>query len=171
VALERLASWSENPEAGVRHFSGTATYRNTLRIGPEMLAAGRRLTLDLGKVEIMARIILNGKDLGLLWKAPYRLDIGAAAKPGDNALEIQVTNLWPNRLIGDEQLPEDSDRADNGTLKQWPPWLAGTTPSPTGRFTFTSWRLWRQNDALLPSGLLGPVQLVSTPTAHPRPAR
>jgi len=170
LALDRLASWSEHPDAGVRFFSGTASYRKAVRVDPALLADGRRLTLDLGQVEVMARVILNGKDVGLAWKAPYRLDITDAARPGENALEVRVTNLWPNRLIGDEWLPEDSDRADNGTLKSWPSWLAGDQPLPTGRFTFTSWRLWHRDDGLLPAGLLGPVRLVSTPVVTVRAA-
>ena len=84
-------------------------------------------------------------------------------KAGQNQLEVKVVNLWINRLIGDEQLPEDSDRNANGTLKEWPQWLKDGQPSPTGRITFTSWRLWHKNDPLVESGLLGPVTL--TPAA------
>jgi hypothetical protein len=69
--------------------------------------------------------------------------------------------LWINRLIGDEQLPEDSDRNPDGTLKSWPQWLTDGKASPTGRYTFTSWRLWKKNAALVPSGLLGPVTIRS----------
>jgi hypothetical protein len=76
-------------------------------------------------------------------------------------LEVQVVNLWINRLIGDEHLPEDSDRNPDGTLKSWPKWLEQSQPSPTGRFTFTSWRLWKKDDPLVDSGLLGPVTLTA----------
>jgi hypothetical protein len=161
VKLDRLASWSENADAGVRYFSGTATYRKAIQVPQQLLAQGRRVYLDLGQVEVMARVILNGKDLGILWKSPYRVEITGAVRPGENTLEIQATNLWPNRMIGDEQLPEDSSRASNGTLKEWPKWLDGDQPSPTGRFTFTSWRLWRKSDKLLPSGVIGPVRVES----------
>jgi hypothetical protein len=82
-------------------------------------------------------------------------------KPGENTLELGVVNLWINRLIGDEQLPEDSERNPNGTLKQWPQWVKEGKPSPAGRYTFTSWRLWRKNDPLVESGLLGPVTIQS----------
>ncbi len=161
VELTKLASWSDNPDPGVRYFSGTGLYHKAMHVPPRWLGLGRRLTLDLGQVEVIARVRVNGQDLGILWKAPYRVDITDVARPGSNALEVEVTNLWPNRMIGDELLPEDSARWDNGTLKEWPSWLMAGKPSPTGRFTFTDWRLWHKGDALLPSGLVGPVRLVS----------
>jgi hypothetical protein len=100
---------------------------------------------------------LNGKDLGTLWKAPYRVDITGAVKAGENVLQIRVVNLLVNRMIGDEFLPEDSERNKNGTLKQWPVWLEEGKPSPTGRRTFTTWRGLKKEDPLQESGLLGPV--------------
>jgi hypothetical protein len=110
-------------------------------------------------VAVMAEVKLNGKNLGTLWKPPFVVDITDVAKTGANKLEVRVVNLWPNRLIGDEQLPEDSERNPDGTLKQWPAWLEQGKPSPTGRHTFAMWRLWKRTDALLESGLLGPVKL------------
>jgi hypothetical protein len=127
-----------------------------------MVGRSRRLYLDLGRVEVMAHVALNGKDLGILWKPPYVMDITEAAHPGSNALEVRVVNLWINRQIGDEQLPEDSMRNPDGTLKEWPQWLSAGKTSPTGRYTFTSWRLWKKGDSLVPSGLIGPVRLVAT---------
>ena len=135
--------------------------RGQLRVlGPD-----RRLFLDLGRVQVIAQVTLNGQDLGILWQPPFRLDLTAAAKPGDNALEVRVVNLWINRQIGDERLPEDSLRNPDGTLKEWPSWVKAGQPSPTGRFTFTSWRLWKQGDPLQESGLLGPVTLRVVETA------
>ena len=118
-----------------------------------------RWYLDLGKVAVMAEVRLNGKDLGIAWKTPYRVDATEALKPGENILEMKVVNLWINRQIGDEQLPEDCDRNANGTLKRWPTWLQEGKPSPTGRYTFSSWKLWKKGDPLQESGLLGPVTL------------
>jgi hypothetical protein len=159
VTLDKLISWSEHADAGIKYFSGTATYMKTIALPGEMLGKGKRITLDLGKVQVMASVKLNGKDLGLLWRTPYRLDVTEALKAGDNALEIGVTNLWINRMIGDEELPEDSDRNPDGTLKAWPKWVQEGKPSPTARFTFTSWRLWKKGEAPVESGLIGPVTL------------
>ena len=138
--------------------------RKSLTVPRELLARGKRLYLDLGKVAVMAEVKLNGHRFGTLWTPPFRVDLTKVAKPGGNRLEIKVVNLWPNRQIGDEQLPEDSERNPDGTLKQWPQWLLDGKPSPTGRFTFESWRLWKKNDALLESGLIGPVQLLASET-------
>ena len=159
VKLEKLISLSEHPDTGVKYYSGPAVYRMHFPAPAEMPTPNRRLFLDLGRVEVMADVKLNGKPLGLLWKPPFRLDVTDAVRPGDNELEIRVVNLWINRMIGDEQLPEDSARNPDGTLKAWPQWLQQGKPSPTGRLTFTSWRLWKKSDPLQPSGLIGPVKL------------
>jgi hypothetical protein len=148
----------------VKYFSGTATYRTVLTL-PDAWRRGAdkkaqtRVTLDLGTVEVMADVVVNGMPLGTLWKSPYRVDVTRALRPGRNEIELRVTNLWPNRMIGDEQLPEDSARNPDGTLKEWPTWLQEGKPSPTGRYTFTTWRLFHRGSPLLPSGLLGPVTL------------
>ena len=143
----------------MKYFSGTATYTKTFALPPGMAGKHGRLYLDLGKVAVMADVRLNGKALGTLWKAPYRVEVTDALKTGENVLEVKVANLWVNRQIGDELLPEDSDRNPNGTLKEWPQWLEEGKPSPTGRYTFTSWRLWKKDSPLQESGLLGPVTL------------
>jgi hypothetical protein len=158
ITLPRLESWSQSTVPGVNYFSGTAVYRTTFTLDPERLAAGSGLYLDLGQVDVMARVTLNGRDLGTLWKPPYRVDIAGAAQPGENRLEVDVTNLWINRMIGDEHLPEDSVRK-GGDIQAWPDWLLQDKPSPTGRYTFTTWRLWNKNSPLQESGLIGPVTL------------
>jgi hypothetical protein len=159
VTLDKLVSWSEHADPGVKYFSGTATYTKTITVPRETIGKDRRIYLDLGKVKVIATVKLNGKDLGILWKSPYRVDVTGILKAGDNALEIGVTNLWINRMIGDEELAEDSDRNPDGTLKAWPQWVQEGKPSPTGRFTFTSWRLWKKGEAPVESGLVGPVTL------------
>jgi len=158
VTLEKLISWTDHTNDGVRYFSGTATYEKELEISAAQLATGRELWLDLGAVKNFAEVSLNGQNLGVLWKPPFRVNITAAAIPGANKLAIKVTNLWPNRLIGDEQLPPDCEW--NGKeLKAWPQWLLGGKPSPTGRLTFTTWHHWTKDEPLLESGLLGAVTL------------
>jgi len=166
VVFQKLEDWSKRPEEGIRYYSGTATYV-TRFTAPEKIAnrqspmadGGAQVFLDLGQVAVSAEVKLNGKNLGILWKPPFRADVTAALQPGENVLEIQVVNLWINRMIGDEQLPEDSERHPNGTLKSWPKWLDEGKPSPGGRYTFTSWRLWKKTSPLQESGLLGPVRL------------
>ncbi len=164
VTFDTLTDWSKHADPGVKYFSGSATYRTTFNWTPaksQISNLKSQIYLDLGKVAVMAQVKLNGKDLGLLWKPPFRVEITTAAQPGENALEVQVVNLWVNRMIGDEQLPDDSRRNPNGTLKEWPQWLQDGKPSPTGRHTFTSWRLWKKDSPLKESGLLGPVRLVT----------
>jgi hypothetical protein len=158
VTLDRLISWSSDSDSGVKYFSGTATYDKDIDIAAGDFAPDREIWLDLGRVKNFAEVSVNGTPFGVLWKPPFRLNITAAAKPGKNRLQVKVTNLWPNRLIGDEQLPDD--REWNGKeLKAWPQWLLDGKPSPTGRLTFTTWHHWTKDDALLESGLLGPVTL------------
>ena len=173
VTLDKLVSWTDHTNDGVRYFSGTATYEKDIDIPADRLAAGRELWLDLGTVKNFAEVSLNGQNLGILWKPPFRLNLTAAAKPGANKLAVKVTNLWPNRLIGDEQLPLDREW-DGDRLKDWPQWLLEGKPSPTGRFTFTTWHHWKKDARLLDSGLIGPVTLksalvqpVKNTTAHP----
>jgi len=158
VTLDALISWTDDTNPGVRYFSGTATYEKDLEISPERLNAGTELWLDLGTVKNFAGVSLNGRDFGVLWKPPYRVNVTAAAKPGVNHLVIKVTNLWANRLIGDEQLPPDC-KWNGDQLKEWPQWLLDGQPSPSGRLTFTTWHHLTKNSPLLESGLLGPVTL------------
>jgi hypothetical protein len=160
ITLDHLISWSEHSDPGVKYFSGTATYAKTFRLPAGMAAGDLRLYLDLGKVAVMAQVRLNDQDLGTLWKPPFRTEITKALKPGENKLEVKVVNLWPNRMIGDEQLPDDSERNSDGTLKAWPQWLESGQPSPTGRYTFTTWRLWKKDSGLQQSGLIGPVRII-----------
>ena len=168
ITLDKLISWSNHADSGVKYFSGTAAYRKTFRLPPEALAAGRKVYLDLGKVAVIARVSLNGRDLGILWNAPFRVEATEALRAGDNLLEVQVTNLWVNRMIGDEQLSEDSDRNPDGSLKSWPQWLLEGKQSPAGRHTFATYRVWKKDSPLQESGLLGPVKLYTTQQIAPR---
>ena len=158
VKLDKLISWADHANTGVRYFSGTATYEKDIEIPADCLSAGRELWLDLGAVKNFAEVSLNGHDFGVLWKPPFRVNVTAAAKQGGNKLVVKVTNLWPNRLIGDEQLPADCEWHGQ-ELKAWPQWLLDGKPSPTGRLTFTTWHHWTKDSQLLESGLIGPVTL------------
>ncbi|HID21162.1 MAG TPA: hypothetical protein EYP14_02010, partial [Planctomycetaceae bacterium] len=161
VTFEKLVPWNEHTDPGGRYYSGAATYTTRFSILEPAAPRSERLILDLGRVEVMARVKLNGRDLGTLWKPPYEIDITGTARIGENLLELTVVNLWINRLIGDEQLPEDSERTQAGDLTQWPRWLLDGQPSPAGRYTFTTWRLWKKDSPLVPPGLLGPVTIRS----------
>jgi hypothetical protein len=160
ATFEKLRDWSKRSEEGIKYYSGAATYRTTFDLGAQaMKQPHAHWYLNLGKVAVMGEVRINGQDLGIVWKSPYRLDVTKALKEGENVLEVKVVNLWINRQIGDEQLPDDCDRNADGTLKRWPKWLQEGKPSPTGRYTFSSWKLWKKNDSLQESGLLGPVVL------------
>jgi hypothetical protein len=157
VSFAELQDWSIHPDDGIRFYSGTAVYTKNFEFTPP--SPGICTWLDLGRVAVIAEVYVNGNYLGILWNKPYRIDITDALHSGQNALEIRIINCWVNRLIGDEHLPQDSDRTPDGVVKTWPLWLLERRKSPTGRFTFSSARQWEKNSTLLPSGLLGPVQL------------
>ncbi|MBQ6953217.1 MAG: hypothetical protein IJP81_04845 [Bacteroidales bacterium] len=135
--FDRLYAWNESRDPFIRFFSGTATYRTSFRWNPDPGTA--EAVLDLGRVCNMAHVYVNGKDLGLLWKEPYRMDISEALVEGDNTLEIKVTNSWGNQLIGDSALPMEE------------------------RATRTSWEFYSPDDPLPTSGLLGPVRFLRYP--------
>ena len=147
VTLESLASWSDSPLEGVKYFSGTATYTKQFNWTTESASAatGGETWLDLGEVQVMARVKLNGQDLGVLWKPPFHVDVTGVLRPGGNTLEISVANCWPNRMIGDAGLAE------------------------TNRFTWSSWEPFTAKTPLLKSGLLGPVRLETLVDAVPAP--
>jgi hypothetical protein len=167
VTLDRLISWPEHSDPGVRYFSGSATYETTFDAPADLFETRPMFTLDyildLGKVKNFAEVTFNGRRLETLWKAPFRLDVTGLVRRGRNTLSVRVTNLWPNRLIGDEQFPDEV--AWNGdAIKAWPQWLIENRPRPASpRITFTTWRFWRKDSPLLESGLLGPVTLYAVP--------
>ncbi len=136
ISLSALSSWSENSEAGVKYFSGTGTYAKTIQAPADWFKTGAELWLDLGDVKNLAEVSVNGKPLGILWKTPFRVNATSALKPGANTLEIKVTNLWVNRLVGDQQ------------------------PDAVKKYTYTAQQFYRADSPVLPSGLLGPVRIV-----------
>ena len=163
IMLDKLVSWTERPEEEIRYFSGTAAYRK--RIAAVERKPDERIVLDLGDVRELCEVTVNGKVFPVLWKRPYRVDITDAAGNGVIELDVRVTNVGANRLIGDEFKPDDctwvDDKRWNGThIAGWPAWMANGTTRTSGRRTFTTWHHWSKDEQPLPSGLLGPVNLV-----------
>lgn len=138
VTFQSLEDWSKRPEDGIRYYSGTAVYRKRFEF-PVRDCGDRRLFLDLGTVRESARVRLNGRDLGVLWNDPRRVEITDAVREGANELEIEVVNLWPNRLIGDGKLPPDRRLTRTNVTKYS-----------------------KEENKLLESGLLGPVTILAT---------
>lgn len=180
VTLPRLESLSHNADDGIRHFSGTATYRRSITVPASALGQGRRVYLDLGRVEILSGVTVNGKDLGVVWKEPYRVDITDVVHAGSNSVSLAVTDLWPNRMIADAALPEEGSFVDTDwaigdragpdgkrkpimarKITALPDWYKASQPKPPGgRVTFSTWTFYAPDEPLLDSGLLGPVRLV-----------
>jgi hypothetical protein len=153
VQFDKLIPWNESADEEIKYFSGTAVYRKTFTL-PDISDA-TSLKLGLGQVDVMARVKLNGKDLGLLWRLPFQVDIGKAAKPGKNSLEIEVTNLWINRLIGDAAFPY---KKFYNQIRDGQPLPAGSRRK-TYQLEFGWGEYPKQTDALRPSGLIGPVRV------------
>ncbi|WP_371193774.1 glycosyl hydrolase [Glaciecola sp. SC05] len=160
VKFDKLVDWTQREEEGIRHFSGTAQYRNTFQLSKDDINSGQALYIDLGEVQQIAEVSLNGKKLATLWKPPFALDISDAALEGDNILEVEVTNTWVNRLIGDEALPDTSGYSMTGDTVAW---INNNEPPPKSeRVTFTGFNFFatEKSRVLQSSGLLGPVMLI-----------
>lgn len=135
VKFETLEDWTKRPEDGIRYYSGTAIYQKEFD-APAAVVAEETAVFNLGMLNSMARVELNGRDLGVVWCAPWQIAVPPGLlKPAGNDLRIRVANLWPNRLIKDSGLPVNQ------------------------RLTKTTWNPYKPADPLLPSGLLGPVTL------------
>jgi hypothetical protein len=135
--FDRLISWSESADPGVKYFSGSATYTKTIVVPASAFSPGAHLWLDLGDVKNIAEVAVNGKYQGIVWKTPFRIDVTQALAPGSNQIVVQVTNLWVNRMIGDQQ-----------------PWALK-------KYAFADFTPYKADSPLLPSGLIGPVRLWS----------
>ena len=163
VVFETLQDWTKRPENGIEYYSGKATYRKGFAAPPG--SVNGNMFLDLGKIKNVAEVRLNDRALGIIWCAPWRVAIPhGLLKETGNRLEVDIVNLWPNRMIGDEQLAEDCEwggkKGGWNLLKRWPDWLVKkTTPRTSGRYTFATFKHWYKDDALLESGLLGPVTI------------
>jgi hypothetical protein len=134
ITLDKLASWTENTDPGVKYFSGIATYSKTVQVPASWFKPGAEVWLDLGVVQDIAEVAVNGNPVAAAWRQPFRVNLTGALKAGANTLEVTVANVWVNRIIGDQQ--------------------PGTTK-------ITTVQSYRADAPLLPSGLLGPVKVVS----------
>jgi hypothetical protein len=157
ITFDSLIDWITHPEEGVRYYSGTATYRKTFD-APGFDPSGKAKTwLDLGIVHEICRVRLNGKDLGILWTSPWRVDITSALKATGNQLEIEVANGWVNRLIGDQQPAHKAVRKVS-----WPSGLLAGKKRDAGRYTFITHEYYKAESPLRPAGLIGPVSILKS---------
>jgi hypothetical protein len=141
ITLDKLVSWSDSDDKGVKYFSGSGTYTKTIEVSADWFKPGALLWIDLGDVKNLADVTVNGKSLGVVWHAPYRVNVTGLLKSGANELKIVVINPWVNRLIGDQQ------------------------PDATVKYTFAPSKPYKANSPLVASGLLGPVQIIATSVA------
>ncbi len=146
IMFDRLVPWNTREEPDIKYFSGTGTYRKQVDLTAEQ--ADGLLRLSLGQVGCIARVRLNGEDQGVVWAAPWTIDLTGAAKAGSNLLEIDVANVWQNRLIGDAGLPEEQRRTSTNVILE--------QGERTRKFLCSS---VNTIDQLTPSGLIGPVRL------------
>jgi hypothetical protein len=138
AAFETLTPWNENSNDGIKYFSGTGSYSKTINAPQEWFVKGTEIWIDLGNVKNLAEVLVNGKSMGTIWKTPFRVNLTSSLKEGENKLEVKVTNLWVNRLIGDAQ------------------------PGTKEKITYTTMPFYRAESPLMTSGLLGPVNIYRT---------
>ncbi|MDD4426220.1 MAG: glycosyl hydrolase, partial [Mariniphaga sp.] len=137
ITIEKLISWSDYDDPGVKYYSGTGSYTKTIIVPENWVDENQQLWIDLGNVKNLAEVIVNGKSAGIVWKKPFRVNLTDFLDKGENTLEINVTNLWVNRLIGDQQ------------------------PDATKKYTYIATKPLQKADfPLLKSGLLGPVKII-----------
>ncbi len=163
-----LFDWSTSDNPEIHHFSGKATYRTAFELKADELDSASPMALNLGQVEAVASVRVNGQELGTVWTAPYAIDISTAVREGRNLVEIEVANLWVNRLIGDAALPDTSGYEPEANIGYRPEenlpkrdmveWYSSNLPPPPGpRRTFATQYFQKPGDLLIPSGLVGPV--------------
>ena len=160
IEMDGVIPLQKMEDEGVRYFSGTALYRTVFSLSEKEIK-DNRVFLDLGRVYVIASVRLNGKELGIFWKAPYEADITDAVRAGLNSLEIEVTNLWTNRLIGDALIPSPNEPSSQGGMSgKMPGWYVRNEPKPDdGRVTYSAAKFYDGSEPLYDSGLEGPVSL------------
>lgn len=163
VRFSTLYSLHKHDDFNVKHFAGTAVYIKHFTIGEEEFSRlkGKHICLNLGRVENMADVSLNGSEAKLLWKAPYELNVADYLKQGENILVIKVTNLYPNRIIGDEYFQEKYEYDEYGRIRRLPDWYKkNKVDTNRERVLFLPWKYYKKTDPLLEAGLLGPVKIL-----------
>lgn len=162
----QLIDFSKHSEKDINYFSGIVTYSKSISIDSWQLGKSKHLELDLGELNDLAQVKINGREVATLWYPPYKVDVTAYLKKGENLLEIAITVNWANRLIGDEKHPADfewgRDRGEKmgRAMKAYPDWFLKNEARPSqGRKTFNIWYYYRDNSELQPAGLVGPVVL------------
>lgn len=181
VEWPSLMPWNESIDSDIKYFSGTAHYEQHLYLNE--LDRHYRYILDLGEVKNLATVRVNGKVCGTLWRPPFTIDITEALLGGDNLLKVDVTNLWVNRMVGDEQEPDDVEwsepvafgAAPNSPtigrfMKEVPEWLSHGQPRPSKRKAVVSFKFFEKDTPLLRSGLIGPVVLKKTAVLAQQPS-
>lgn len=166
MTLEKLVDFSTSDDERIKYFSGTAVYRNKFAVSKKQLSGKKRFLLDLGRVNDIVEVRINGEHSVVLWYPPYQADVTDYIHEGENHIELHVTNNWANRLIGDEQYPADfewgDDRGERGhAMKSFPDWFLKNQERPEkNRIGFSIWYYHRKDSPLQPAGLCGPVRLV-----------
>ena len=181
VEWTALLPWNESSDDNIKYYSGTARYTQHLYL--KELDRNYKYVLDLGEVKNLAVVKVNGKTCGTLWRPPFTVDITDALLGGDNTLEIDVTNLWVNRMVGDEQEPDDVEWSEPVTfsaapnspsigrfMKEVPEWLSKGMARRTKRKAGVSMKFFEKDSPLLRSGMMGPVVLQKIPTDAEQPS-
>ncbi|MBI5387775.1 MAG: hypothetical protein HZA90_24195 [Verrucomicrobia bacterium] len=167
VTFNALVDWTERPEEGIRYYSGTAVYRKTFDLAEFQISDLKcQILLNLGTLKNLASVRLNGRDLGVIWTAPWRVEITGAIQARGNQLEIAVVNLWPNRLIGDAKLPPEK-RFTKSNVKTYLGVPLDFSPPGGCKFCEARQKTRELEKSLLPSGLLGPVTIERSVMAVP----
>jgi hypothetical protein len=135
VTFATLTNWADHSERGIKFYSGKAVYETAFEM--DAVETGKAYQLDMGDVQDVGvcKVVLNGRDLGIVWTKPFRVDVTGVLKRGENNLQVSVINSWRNRLIGDRNLPKDRQYTKTNIVVR---------------------RDWRPEK----SGLLGPVQIL-----------
>ena len=137
IVFDGLSDWTDHKDDGVKHYSGIASYSNIFDLPEGFDINEGEIIIDLGSVKNLARVVLNGQEVGTLWTYPWKLNITDKLMEKNNRLVIEVANLWVNRLVGDEKLKQEGKKG----------------------YTFTTYNHYDANSPLEPSGLLGPVTI------------